>query len=54
MNEDDLPPKPARNENGFATELGGVFGMVMWIGGFLAIAGVVLFFVMRWTGHSPW
>jgi hypothetical protein len=54
MDEDDLPPRLQRNENGFATELGGMVGTVVWIGAFLAIAGVVLFFVMRWTGHSPW
>ncbi|MEJ0027583.1 MAG: hypothetical protein WDN01_16275 [Rhizomicrobium sp.] len=54
MNQDDLPPRPLQTEDGFAGELGGMVGTLVWIGGFLALAGVALFFVMRWSGHSPW
>jgi len=54
MSEDDVPPKPLQDEDGFAGELGSTFANALWIGAFLVIAGVALFFVMRWTGHSPW
>ncbi len=54
MNQDDLPPRPSPSETSFASELGGTFATALWIGAFLAIAGVALFFVMRWSGHSPW
>jgi len=54
MNEDDLPPKPRQSEDGFAGELGGMVGTLVWVGVFLAVAGVALYLVMRWTGHSPW
>ncbi len=53
MNQDDLPPRPLPNDTGFASELGGTFATALWIGTFLVIAGVVLFFIMRWSGHSP-
>jgi hypothetical protein len=56
MDEDDLPPptRPAETEPTFAGALGNIFGMVLWIGFFLGLAGVALYFVMRWTGHAPW
>ena len=54
MNEDDLPPSPPSNDTGFAGELGRSFAMIVGIGIFLALAGIALFFVMRWSGHSPW
>ena len=54
MNQDDLPPRPADNDTGFASELGRYVAIILGIGFFLALAGVVLFWVMRATGHSPW
>ncbi len=54
MNEDDLPPRPAEKDDSFASELGNTFATVLWAGLFLTIAGVALFFIMRWSGHSPW
>ncbi len=54
MDEDDLPPRPAQNDTGFAGELGRTFAMTAGIGFFLLLAGVILFFIMRWSGHSPW
>ena len=54
MDEDDLPPRPLQNDAGFAGELGRTVAMTLGIGVFLAIAGLALFFIMRWSGHSPW
>ena len=54
MDEDDLPPRPPEKEDSLAGELGGTVAGVVWIGLFLAIAGIVLFLVVRWSGHSPW
>jgi len=55
MDEDDLPPqRRAQNDSGFAGELGRTFAGAATVGVFLLIAGVVLFFIMRWSGHSPW
>ena len=54
MSPDDLPPRERDDDSGLAGELGRSFAMIVGIGFFLALAGVALFFVMRWTGHSPW
>ncbi len=54
MDEDDLPPQPAQNDSGFSGELGRTFAGAVGVGIFLLVAGVVLYFIMRWTGHSPW
>jgi len=54
MTDDDLPPRAPEKDDNFASELGGTFATFLWIGAFIAIAGVALFFVMRWSGHSPW
>jgi len=54
MDEDDLPPRPPEKEDSLAGELGGTFAGFLWVGVFLGVAGVVLFFIIRWSGHSPW
>ncbi len=54
MDDDDLPPKTRESNGGFAGQLGGMFAGVVGIGFFLILAGVALFWVMRWMGHSPW
>lgn len=51
MDEDDLPPPPYKDEgSSFARSLGGTVGIFVWIAFFIAIAGVVLYFVNRWFG----
>jgi hypothetical protein len=49
--EDDLPPQPYKDESSsFARSLGGTVGAFVWIALFFAIAGVVLYFAVRWFG----
>ena len=50
MDQDDLPPQPAKDNNSgtFAAALGGTVGYFLFIAFFLAIAGVVLYFVVHW------
>jgi hypothetical protein len=52
MDDDDLPPQKQEQSEGstFAGALGGTFGGFIFIAFFLAIAGVVLYFVVRWFG----
>jgi hypothetical protein len=52
MDEDDLPPRkrePSDNST-FAGSLGRTVSGFVFIAFFLAIAGVVLYFVVRWFG----
>jgi hypothetical protein len=51
MDTDDLPPEPQQRDSGFSGELGRTFAGAVGIGLFLVVAGVVLFFVIRWSGH---
>ena len=54
MDDDDLPPRPARNnDNGFAGELGRTVAGTVMIGIFIVIAAAVLYFVVHGLGHSP-
>jgi len=48
--DDDLPPKPAPSEETAAGDFGQLFGAGMWLAVFLALAGVVLYFVIH--AHS--
>jgi hypothetical protein len=51
MDQDDLPPqKREPSESTFAGALGSTFGGFVFVAFFLAIAGVVLYFVVRWFG----
>ena len=51
MDEDDLPPRPLRDEpeqtEGFARSLGELAGGSIWLVLFLAIAGGILYLVLR-------
>jgi hypothetical protein len=53
MNEDDLPPRPLRDApeqtEGFARSLGELVGGSLWLVFFLAIAGVILYFILHAT-----
>jgi uncharacterized protein YjeT (DUF2065 family) len=53
MEDDDLPPRPLREApqqtEGFARSLGELAGGSLWIGLFLVVAGVILYFFMRTT-----
>ncbi|HUO89247.1 MAG TPA: hypothetical protein VMU08_08730 [Rhizomicrobium sp.] len=50
MSLDDLPPQPEKPSDAgtFAGALGGTVGAFLFIAFFLAIAGVVLYFVVHW------
>ena len=50
MEDDDLPPKPHQPEETAAGDFGQLIGAGMWIALFLALAGIVLYFVTR--AHS--
>ena len=50
MEDDDLPPKPPGAEETAAGDFGQLIGAGLWIALFLAIAGVVLYFVLRAHG----
>ncbi len=54
MDPDDLPPQPSQDDTGLAGELGRTVAIAVGIGFFLVLAGVVLFWLMRWSGHGPW
>ncbi|MBS0274982.1 MAG: hypothetical protein JSR55_11415 [Proteobacteria bacterium] len=51
MDEDDLPPRPLRDApeqtEGFAQSLGELAGGSLWIALFLAVAGGLLYFLLR-------
>ncbi|HEY7976618.1 MAG TPA: hypothetical protein VID67_00380 [Rhizomicrobium sp.] len=53
MDEDDLPPKTLREApeqtEGFARSLGELAGGSLWVVLFLAVAGGILYFIMRAT-----
>jgi hypothetical protein len=48
MDEDDLPPKPAEDDEGFSGQLGWTFAGFAWVALFATIAGFILYGVMRW------
>jgi hypothetical protein len=52
MDQDDLPPQPEKpsDSSTLGGTLGQTFGGFVFIALFLAIAGVVLYFVVRWFG----
>jgi hypothetical protein len=50
MEDDDLPPKPHKPEETAAEDFGQLFGAGLWIALFLAIAGVVLYLLLRAHG----
>lgn len=53
MEQDDLPPRPLREEpeqtEGFARSLGELAGASVWIVIFLAAAGGILYLFLRLT-----
>ena len=53
MDQDDLPPTPA-NDGEDDESLGGVLGLTFaglaWVAVFAAIAGAILWAVIRWLG----
>lgn len=53
MEEDDLPPRtlrePPEQTEGFARSLGELAGATVWIVFFLAIAGGILYLLLRAT-----
>ena len=53
MEDDDLPPRPLRHRpeqtEGFARSLGELAGAMVWIVLFLAIAGGILYLLLRTT-----
>ena len=53
MDEDDLPPrplqKPPQQTEGFAESLGELAGASLWVAVFLAVAGLILYFILRAT-----
>jgi hypothetical protein len=50
MDDDDLPPRPHQTEETAAGDFGQLFGAGMWIALFIAIAGVVLYILLRTHG----
>lgn len=53
MDEDDLPPRPLRDKpeqtEGFARSLGELAGGSIWLVLFLALAGGILYLLLRAT-----
>ncbi|HUB85118.1 MAG TPA: hypothetical protein VL971_05450 [Rhizomicrobium sp.] len=50
MDEDDLPPAPHRAEETGAGNFGQLIGAGLWIALFVAIAGIVLYILLRAHG----
>jgi len=50
MDDDDLPPKPHKQEETAASIFGQLYGAGLWIGLFLAIAGFGLYLILRAHG----
>jgi hypothetical protein len=50
MEDDDLPPESHQSEETAAGIFGQLVGAGLWVALFLAIAGVVLYFVLRAHG----
>lgn len=50
MTDDDLPPQPHRAEESAAGDFGQLIGAGVWIALFVAIAGVVLYILLRAHG----
>jgi hypothetical protein len=50
MDQDDLPPPVHVPEEGAAGAFGELFGAGLWIALFLAVAGGILYFLLRAHG----
>ncbi len=50
MDDDDLPPRPHKPEEGAAGEFGQLMGAALWLALFLALAGVIFYIVTRAHG----